>query len=618
MERFKLWTADGVGHVRVPYLSLILVAGWIGVAVFVHYGVGVHDTEVCDSFVDILALRHIGQYKADILMGSFIPRYAPIIFRLFPGLYSIPLSHFIVGVLAKSLIICSFLALSWRLTRSVLASCISLLLVFKIFDLYAVILNMPIGAMTDQIRFPLYFSYRQIAIGLALAATAFFLDRRYVISSILLACGLYVHPHNTMAFFLSLGLGLAIFVTFREDKSKGIHDMVAFAGPFLLLVAPFVLMNLAPYGDSTPMSSVAWWKFILKNEPDDASILYRWRLGHYGGELILTCVAVAVYAASRLEKPVAWKNLMGSIRGKEDVILPVLAAPWIMALFAMLWEASLVYHFPDAVNDVLIQLQIRRYPTVSAMLYIPILSGFLAKAVFVVVERSVGELINGARGRTVTKLSEWVSNVTNVDKALAVALAICAAGLVGARGMNVRGLHKFLSTEHKDAEYFNPNTEPIYGLDDTTSAAKVIPLAALLDTCRWIKANTSPTAAFFTPSYIKEFRPFCERQVFLAEKLDGTVALFNRRFATAYLERFKDIHKGLTYEDLPGIVFEGGEPYAIMRQRYLGLNGSDVEYLRRRYPGYGYFLTEVGHRLPYRTVCANAYFLVYDLSEPVA
>jgi hypothetical protein len=71
----------------------------------------------------------------------------------------------------------------------------------------------------------------------------------------------------------------------------------------------------------------------------------------------------------------------------------------------------------------------------------------------------------------------------------------------------------------------------------------------------------------------------------------------------------------LTYDELPGAVFGGGMPYAIMRQRYLSLSGSDIERLKMLYSGYKYFLTEVGHDLPYHKIYGNDYFVIYDLEQ---
>ena len=77
------------------------------------------------------------------------------------------------------------------------------------------------------------------------------------------------------------------------------------------------------------------------------------------------------------------------------------------------------------------------------------------------------------------------------------------------------------------------------------------------------------------------------------------MAMFSRKFSVLYLECFSDIHGGLTYDDLPGIVSGGGEAYAILRKRYLSLSESDIDQLKKKYPGYDYFLTEISYYLDY-------------------
>lgn len=176
---------------------------------------------------------------------------------------------------------------------------------------------------------------------------------------------------------------------------------------------------------------------------------------------------------------------------------------------------------------------------------------------------------------------------------------------------------------HRPLEYYSymaySPQQPVYETVVTLGQKMSIPLEGFVNVCKWIRSYTPLDAAFINPPYIKEFRAYSERQGFLSEKLDGSAATFNRKFATIYLKRFSDIHKGLTYNDLPGIVFSGGEPYMIMRQRYLSLNENDIEHLKKLYPGYRYFVTEIGHALPYHAIYANNYFIIYDLQnkEPI-
>ena len=140
-----------------------------------------------------------------------------------------------------------------------------------------------------------------------------------------------------------------------------------------------------------------------------------------------------------------------------------------------------------------------------------------------------------------------------------------------------------------------------------------MPLSALIDICEKIRLHTSSDDGLIAPTYIKEFRAYAQRQVFLSEKFDGNYAILNRKMATIYLRRFGNIHGGLTYADLPGIVFEGEKPYDIMREKFLSLTRADVDELKRQSAGFRYFVTEIGHALGYPVVASNDYFVVYDI-----
>ena len=173
--------------------------------------------------------------------------------------------------------------------------------------------------------------------------------------------------------------------------------------------------------------------------------------------------------------------------------------------------------------------------------------------------------------------------------------------------------------QHRPLEYysymiFSPQ-QIIYETVDISGQKTSISLEGFVDVCKWIRSHAPLDVAFIHPPYIRDFRAYSERQGFLSEKIDGNNAILNRKFATIYLKRFSDIHKGLTYNDLPGIVTTGGEPYKIMRQRYLSLNETDIEHLKKLYPGYRYFVTEIGHTLPYYMIYSNSYFVIYDLQD---
>jgi hypothetical protein len=567
-----------------------------------------------ELFTFAASVKYSEHYKVDPIAGTFIPHSAPIFFKAFANLYDIPFYHLLFGVLTKFFIAGGFLMLTWKLTRSVLACFLAQIMLFGLSDFLVLGVDMPMGTMTHGIRKPLYFTFRQIAIVFAIAATVFFLDKRYLLSCVLLTFGFYFHSFNILAFFMSFNAALAIAFLVKEDKAESIGAALKLSLPFLVLISPYLWMNRKMFGEIIPISSSLWWDFLLKNEPDDVSILFNITSGGFIKELLLTLVAALLYAGLKSEKPVTNGALKAFVKDKRDLVLPLLVAPWALALFAAVWEGALIYRVPDFLNDIFIPLQLRRLPTVSAFLYIPIFAGFIARFMLVVTKMSLTEL----SGQDPQDLSVFKRRVTasSLDVLWGLALSFLLVIFISVRGSS-KGvdLQGFWNFRHMRDDFFLLQAKsPIYRVEDNSSHAE-IPSSAFLDVCRFVRSHTPLEAGFFNPTYIGWFRAYCERQGFLSEKDDGGFALYNRKLATIYLQRFSDIHKGLTYQDLPGIVFVGGEPYAIMRQRYLSLDGSDIERLKMLYPGYQYFLTEVGHELPYPKVYANNYFLIYDIER---
>ena len=623
MTGSEIWslrhTSDGAPRTHfVEYGALSVMGLLVTIAVINRYGMETFEPELFHLYS---AIKHSAHYNVDPVAGTFIPSSA-IFLRIFTDVYDVPFYHLLFGVLAKFLIAYAFLALTWKITRSVLSCFLAQIMLFGLANFLIVDVNIPIGYISFGIRQSLYLNFREIAMVFALLATVFFLSGRYLLSSLFLAFGFYLHPFNVMGFFVSFNAALAIsFLLVKENKVGFLYAGLKLSVVFLALISPYVWMNAKlnaeMFGDVTPIPSSLWWKFILKNEPDDASFLFHVMRGGYVKELFLTILSVLLYVFLRADKAISTSNVVAFIRGKRDPVLPLLLAPWIVALFGVLWEGALVDRIPDFLNDIFVPLQFRRYPSVSAFLYIPILAAFVSQLILFLTEASLAELFGRQLHKEDRVADDKRVGTLSLDVGLGVGLAALLVISVLVRGSS-KGvdLHKFWNFEHVTYDYFRPrNDSPIYRTEDDLSQAKVIPHEAFLDVGRFIRENTALEAAFFNPTYIGWFLAYSERQRFLSEKDDGNYAVFNRKLATIYLKRFSDIHKGLTYDELPGVVFGGGAPYAIMRQRYLSLSGSDVERLKMTYPGYQYFLTEVGHSLPYRKIYANDYFLIYDIEQ---
>jgi len=182
------------------------------------------------------------------------------------------------------------------------------------------------------------------------------------------------------------------------------------------------------------------------------------------------------------------------------------------------------------------------------------------------------------------------------------------------KNKNIATFEKYWNFEHVSYDFFLDSREPVYVSTRMNMGEKVLPLPALLEVCEWVQRNTFKDAAIIGPSYFPRVRVYCKRQGFLTEREDGGFAILNRKFATLYYQRFYDLHKGLTYYDLQG--FNSLEVYDALRERYLSLVESDIESLKKKYPGYDYFITETSHLLDYPLLFENNFFRLYNVSSP--
>lgn len=569
-----------------------------------------------EYFTFASSIKNADQYFVDPL-HTLISRSAPIIFHIFASVYDIPFYHLLFGALTKLALVGTFLLLTWTMTRSVLTCFVALIALFGLSRFGFVNLNLPLGHMSHELHAPLYFSFRQIAVVFGLIATVFFIKKRYLLSSVLLALGFYVHPLNTMPFFVTFNLALMISLLIKHQRRELVSAILWLSIPYLLLVSPYLVANTTMFAEVDAISSPSFWSFILKNEPDDVSIIFGIGQGFgWAKDLVVALVAILLYVVLKSKKPVTVQNLQMFIRSTDDLILPVLVAPWIIVGFATTWESAVILHAPDFLNDIFIPLQFRRYQTVAALVGVVIFAVFISKLVIALLEVAYAQILGRRTAFSEDAIFSWkMEGQSYVDSSLGVGFAFLMLVVALVTYPKLGSFRKYWNFQHQSFEYYLVANAPVYGLEDDSPNAKVIPLSAFVDVCRFIRHNTPITAAFFNPTYIKEFETYCERQGFISEKLHGNMAFTNRRFATLYLTRFSDIHKGLTYDDLPGIVFEGGEPYAIMRQRYLSLNDSDIAELKIRYSGYDFFLTEVGHVLPYSVKYSNDDFVLYDLQR---
>jgi hypothetical protein len=532
-------------------------------------------------------LKNSLHYKVDPFTAVFVPK-AFVAFNLFTGIYDIPFYHLLFGLLIKFFVAGSFLLLTWKISRSILACALAEMMLFGLFDFIIMTIDMPLGYMAFGVRKSAYLNTRELAIAFCLLGAYFFLCRRLFLTSLFLAIAFHFNPISALTFFVSANVAFVLFSLSKEERGDFLGNILRWlvlSMSFSVLIFPYLLsvskIDSLVLKELAPISSATWWEFLLKTEPDDASLLYHITRGGLIKEAVLTVIAGLAY--SFLNR----KERLPSAR----LVLPFLFAPWLMVAFAALWEGFLIKLFPDFLNLLIITLQFRRYPTVAALIYIPVLALLMSSVITTFLRFCMEDRF----GRP----SDEIKRTTRaLDATLGVGLACFLLVFISTRGSS-RGvqLEKYWNFGHVPYSYFASNPSPYF--------------SAFTEACSFVRARLPLSAAFFNPPYIPWFSAYCERQRFFGEK-DETYIIFQRALTTVAIQRFKDI-SGLTYRDLPGIIIPGSAAYTLIRDRYLSLDRKAIEDLKTRYPGYRYLFTEVEHEFRYPVVYKNRQFIIYDL-----
>jgi hypothetical protein len=594
------------------FLLLILLAVFVAVIVFLGIGEG-----YILSSVAAFGSSHAGEFNLDPLLKEFLPKRMPLFFKLVADIYEIPFYHLLFGILFKGLIVIAYFFLAWKITGSTFASTIALLLIFGLlkFEIGAeTILNLKLPFIPDsmEIRRWCYLSFRQASAPFIIIGSIFFLSRKFVFSSIFLALAVYCHPHNGIIFFVVLNIALLISFLSSKDRLADIVAFSKFAFPFLIIISPYMLTALSTFRDVEPIPFLKFWELTIKNEPGDASTLYSLKYMHppYLLSFYLTLAAVFLHFLFKSDTPKIKFNNANSIRDGKDMLWTMMLAPWVLVSFGCLWELGMMNYLPDFLNDMIFPLHIRRASMVSTILYIPIFAMLIARIILVLSEKLGTEII-GEKFLISVRFYLDKINLKSLDHIFSLVLSIgILLVVILLKNEKIETFKKYWIFDPIGYELALSGKKFV-----SMNAIKMIPASSLIDVCDWIKNNTHAKAAFFHPVLFRPFRACTKRQGFIEEKLDGNIAIVDRRFANIYYSRFADIHRGLTYLDFPEKHVAALDLYPKMQERYLSLDGAYIEFLKEKYPGYRYFLTEKGHKLPYLLIFKNSHFLLYDLTQ---
>ena len=598
---------------RLGFFSLIIL---VSLAVIFSHGFGVFDGP--GFFLTIEFFKNAGIFTVDPIASTFASSFFPPIQRLFIYIIDIPFYHLLIGSVAKVSLVVVFYLLAWRISHSTLASFIAVLIMFGLAELsfgqYQFLnLRIPIGFTTAEFRSPTYLSFRLVSTVFLIVGTISFLGRRFFLCSLFLSLGFYSHAISAAAFFLSFFGVLVVLLLRKTDRLGSFYALIKFTLPFILITLPYSLRGMQAFSGVEPMDFASFRNLNLMNEADDFSTV--WHVQYFKTIylicFLLTVISAGLHLIFKTSKPIAIKKLKVEILN-NDLILPLLFIPWLILLINIIWELTLIPLLPDALNDIISMLKLSRITTVSAVIYVPIISVFISRVLLVLIKTIIMETISEIR---IERLKFFFLGIKIDSKDKVVSITLVFMVLVYTlcfQSKNIGTFEKYWNFEHVSYDFFLDSREPVYVPTRMNMGEKVLPLSALLEVCEWVQRNTLKDAAIIGPSYFPRVRVYCKRQGFLTEREDGGYAVLSRKFATLYYQRFYDLHKGLTYYDL--LEFNGLEDYDVLRERYLSLVESDIENLKKKYPGYDYFLTETSHSLDYPLLFENEFFRFYDVS----
>lgn len=575
-------------------IYLIAISFFLTVYIVVEYGI--HIPEMVFFHFPKLMKEGIGG-TPDIYI-KFLENGIPLFFHVFNKILDIPLSYVLVGFLVKFLIFLIYYMMVYAVFKRHEIAVISM----------AIMLWMPLammGSASIEIRDALSFSARQFGTLFQVLSIFLFLSRRYLLASIVIGAAINSHPLNSIMLYGTSILVLSAYSYMKRGEEKaGYKSLLAYVLPALCLIAFYVARNLMfardlSIGLTEMISSLQWWNASIMNEPDDVSITWRFTglsSVYYAVILFYSAVALAVLRVN--SKYRKWEVISRDYNKRFSLFI---LTPWAIAFAALAYEVFLLPYMPDFINDQFIPLQFRRITYIPALFYMPVIACGIHQTISITIDKLKARPEGG----------KYLQLLLNEKLLIAVVIALMFTVHYVAKHeeyFRAKNFIKYLDREHRPYTFFADEDK----YDDLTALG--IAPHYFLSAAEWIKKNVPADDKLFTPPYLKE-AILSDHQWFLSEKMNGNFMFYSRKYSSVYLERFQDL-LGISYDDFPTPVFEGGEPYRIIRQRYLRLTEDDFIRLNAKYPDYTHILTESSHKLDFPVLYENMKFILYKIEKP--
>ena len=501
----------------------------------------------------------------------------PLFYYLFYAIHDIPLAHLLLGFLVTVGTYFVFYCIVFKVFEDHLIAIVSLLLLFVLPD----------GAASLDINHSIAFSARSFGYLLAVIALYFFVDQKYLLSSLSLGMASVFQLLNWFPLFVVLTLFLVI------KSNRSIKNTLVFIVPCTLMIILFML-----YSGSSGMSSTdnlisvkAWWNFIIALEPDDVTVT--WWLSNLTTQLLLaiSLILVVIYPFFSHKK----RN--------GDIFWALLIVSLVFTLGLFLYEQYLIFYMPDWFNDYYIAAQLRRVLTLPA-----IFNSILAA---VVMTRTIQYLVSRLNSKPI-----FNQRVVPLISIVLIALMFAGKTYIQQETMDVYSgmismdyITKYIDIKHRPYSYFVEAKGSFF----KGSAGEN---RAYDQLCFWLDSSLPHDAKLIIPPDLNSLALDSKRQWFITERLDGHASMYSRAYATLYFERFKELFQNKTETELFAILANKGgneNKASVLSSMYADLPAEAFKRIHHYHPEFGYAITTKKQRIELPLVYSNQEYTVYKL-----
>jgi hypothetical protein len=467
------------------------------------------------------------------------------------------------------------------------------------------------------------FTVRAITGAIWLLALILFVRAKYAALLVVLSIAFLVHPNNSISICVQFVVAyLTLLVLAKELRyfwlATGILA-IAFIG-----IAPgfYSSHELGQFVQNT-ISNQEWYFALLKDEGDDFSPLFYLSRTHIG----LMFYVLLIFALLMT----GWRS---GANVKDKRLLALTVAPIIIFAGSILTELAMVKFDWFFLAPLLIPvqfgmkaIQMSTVPLVCYLLsrwrdFTPSILGRMGKVLIfsTMLISMLALLINGAkridirvnsylsvfreaRGGTYWDVTQSLCSKTNYNPSF-VPMYIISPKIKEAfnlyKGSKTIPELKMLDSKIADTLTLDEEYGNQYGN-----------CQALIDFVSLVEANIPEGSSIIVPPYMAMLRDILPKySLFFVDKHDGNLALGSVHVATEMHKRI-ELLLGMRYFDMASL--SSGLIESQTRWLFLSRKRENLENIKKNYPQYRYFITEVKHVLDLPVIAHSELYVIYKI-----